>query len=345
MATRILSTLTARLATRWHRHRTLIVIFTVLLTSGCNVCGSSVAPTVVPPPAVTVTGVTIAGMGGEGTVGDELSITLTASLSDQSTQDVTTQATWESSDANVATVSSSGRLVMVGPGECEIKGTYKGVATTRRLSVVRPSPGIGLVAGVLSDATSGRAVVGARVEIVNGVNAGLFTVSDGNGYYAIPNIVNGQLTLRVTRDGYIATEATANVLGNTQVDIRVTPVPPPPYAGTYNVSLTVVQDTCLQVFPAASGQVQLSGTATTITVRIIERGITRSYNGTIAGDGTFSAVTGNGSTSSTGWSPSHDYTGSVTGRVSGNSVSGTERLNFTSGCPGQVLVINFGGAR
>jgi hypothetical protein len=116
-------------------------------------------------------------------------------------------------------------------------------------------------------------------------------------------------------------------------------------AGTYNVSLNVVQDTCLQIFPGGSGQVQLSGTATTITVRIVERGITRGYNGTIAGDGTFSAVTGNGSTSSTGWYPSHDYTGSVSGRVSGNSVSGTERLNFTTGCPGQVLVINFGGAR
>ena len=121
--------------------------------------------------------------------------------------------------------------------------------------------------------------------------------------------------------------------------------PPPPYVGTYNVSLSVAQDTCLQIVPATSGQVQLSGTATSITVRIIERGITRSYSGAIAGDGTFSAVTGSGSTSSTGWYPSHDYTGSVTGRVSGNSISGAERLNFTSGCPGQVLVINFGGSR
>lgn len=327
------------------RFRAWLIVFTLLLTSGCNVCGSSVAPTVTPPPVVTVSSVTIAGMGAEGLVGDELSLTLAAALSDQTTKDVTAQATWESSNTAVATVSPAGRLVMAGPGECEIKATYQGATTSRHLVVSRPSPGIGLVAGVLSDATTQRPVVGARVEIVDGVNIGKFATSDGNGYYAIPNIINGTMTLRITRDGYITTDAPATVLGNTQVDVQVRPVPPPPYAGTYNVSLTVVQDTCLQIFPAASGQVQLSGTATTITVRIVERGITRSYNGTIAGDGTFSAVTGNGSTSSTGWYPSHDYTGSVSGRVSGNSVSGTERLNFTTGCPGQVVVINFGGAR
>ena len=332
MAAQVLAALNARFTGWWHSHRTAAVIVTLVLTSGCNVCGSSVAPTVVPPPVVTVNAVTIAGMGAEGIVGDELSITLTAALSDQTTQDVTTQATWESSNTSVATISPAGRLVLVGPGECDIKATYKTASASRHLLVSRPSPGIGLVAGVLSDATNGRPVVGARVEIVTGDNAGKFAVSDGNGYYAIPNIINGQVTLRVSRDGYITGDTVATVLGNTQVDIRVTPVPPPPYAGTYNVSLSVVQDTCQQIFPAGSGQVQLSGTATTITVRVVERGITRSYNGTIAGDGSFSAVTGNGSTSSTGWYPSHDYTGSVTGRVSGNTVTGTERLNFTTGC-------------
>lgn len=327
------------------RSRALVVVVLLAACTGCSACGSSVQPTELPPPPVTVTSISISGLGESTTVGEELSARLTASLSDQTTQDVTSQATWETSDAAVATVSSSGVVTTLSAGECSIRAVYRNVSASTRLSVAPRSPGLGTIAGVVSDSVSGRPVVGARVTVVDGSDAGRASQTDDNGYYSLGGVVNGALMLRVVRDGYSQADIQATVLGNTRTDIQLRPLPPPPYTGVYNVTFSVAQDTCRQVTPAATGQVQLSGTATTVTVRIVERGITRSYNGTIAGDGSFSAVNGAGSTSSAGWGPAHDYSGNVTGRVTGDRVTGTERLNFTSGCPGQVLVINFGGAR
>ncbi len=302
-------------------------------------------PTATAPPPPTVTGIVIGGVGASGTAGDQLNLSATAMLSDQSTLDVSSQTTWESSNPGVANVAAGGRLTMIAAGECEVRASYAGVTGTMRVVVTPRAPDFGTIAGVVSDSDTGGPVVGARVEVVGGQSGGRFSPTDGNGYYSIGGVLNGPLTTRVTRDGYVATEVQTTVAGNTRFDIRLRPLPPPPYVGTYNVSLSVSQDTCGQVVPAASGQVQLSGTTTTVTVRIIERGITRSYNGTIAGDGTFAAANANGTTSGSSWMTYHVYSGTITGRVTGNSISGTERLNFTSGCPGQLLVLTFGGSK
>lgn len=327
------------------RVRAILILLLLVGSTGCSVCGSSVQPTELPPPPVTVSRLSIVGFSDTAVEGDELTLRVMAALSDQTSEDVTARATWESSNSAIATVNASGVLTAVGVGECDIRVTYRTVTTSQRLTVAPRFAGYGTVVGVLTDNVANRAIVGARVEVTDGPNTGRSAISDGNGYFSIGNVLNGTMTLRVTHDAFFQTDVQAVVQGNTRRDIQMRPLPPPPYAGTYNVGLTVAQDTCRQVTPAASGQVQLSGTATTVTVRIVERGITRSYNGQIGGDGSFSAVNGNGTTSSTGWGPSHTYSGSVSGRVSGNTVTGSERLNFTSGCPGQVLVINFSGAK
>jgi hypothetical protein len=75
-----------------------------------------------------VTQVTIGGVPGGGTpikVGQTLQLTATATYADGTTQDVTSQVTWTSSDTNVATVGvHTGLVTIVGPGTVTITATW-----------------------------------------------------------------------------------------------------------------------------------------------------------------------------------------------------------------------------
>jgi hypothetical protein len=57
-----------------------------------------------------------------------ISFAATAQLSDKSSSNVTTVATWESSNILVATVGPGGRVAAVGPGVADIRATYRGVS-------------------------------------------------------------------------------------------------------------------------------------------------------------------------------------------------------------------------
>jgi hypothetical protein len=56
-------------------------------------------------------------------------------LSDQSTSDVTTTATWSSSQPTVVTVSSSGEIHALAVGTVEIRASYAGVVATKTVDV------------------------------------------------------------------------------------------------------------------------------------------------------------------------------------------------------------------
>lgn len=61
----------------------------------------------------------------------------TAQLSDGTTRDVTAAATWESSNAALATVSAGGVVTVISSGELDIRATYQGVAGSLHLLVTR----------------------------------------------------------------------------------------------------------------------------------------------------------------------------------------------------------------
>ena len=83
---------------------------------------------------------------------------------------------------------------------------------------------------------------------------------------------------------------------------------------------------------------QISGDADgRVNIRMIER-LTRTYVGTLRSDGSFSA-------SGTGSLGSYNYEGQISGQVSGNSVQGSERLSFNSGCPDRQVEYRFTGNR
>jgi hypothetical protein len=81
----------------------------------------------------TVTSVTIAGnvMLSEGATSQ---LTATANMSDGSSQDVSSQAVWQSSEPTVATVSATGLVSAVKTGNTDISATYRG--QTGRVTVL-----------------------------------------------------------------------------------------------------------------------------------------------------------------------------------------------------------------
>jgi hypothetical protein len=68
-------------------------------------------------------------------------LTAMAVLSTGAAQNVTSQASWDSSNAAVATVSTSGLVTARGLGVAEISARYQAVKATKTISVMPPSSG------------------------------------------------------------------------------------------------------------------------------------------------------------------------------------------------------------
>lgn len=81
----------------------------------------------------TVAGVTVTGSAPA--VGTTSQLTATAMMSDGTSQDVTSQASWQSSNAAAATVSSSGIVTAVGAGATTVTATYQNASGTLVLTL------------------------------------------------------------------------------------------------------------------------------------------------------------------------------------------------------------------
>ncbi len=331
----------------------LHVLGTLILLGLSIACGGNIGPT---QPTTAQTGpvvpksVAIQG-GSQGTIGDEFPLTALVTFSDATTQTLTTQATWSSTDPAVATVSAAGQLKMVAAGTCEVKVVYTQQSTstivqaTARVTVSGRPLGNFTLFGVVSDGRNARALRSATVLVVGGTNNGRTTTTDANGYYSIPTLVEGTFGLRVTRDGYEVLQQSVSLTADTRRDLQMRELPPPPYLGTYGVTLSTTQNSCSNITPGTSGTVTLSGGQNDLVITMVERGITRTYRGAIDGNGAF---TGSGSGITNVIFP-HEFTGGISGRVGGDgsTISGTEGITVTIGCPGGVGTISttFAGSK
>ena len=108
-----------------------VVIVVVALTTACGKSSSNSSPTA---PSRTVTGVTI---GGSTTVseGGTAQLTATAQYSNQTSETVTNQATWISSNPTVATVSATGLLTALRTGSVDVSATFQNVVGRRTVPV------------------------------------------------------------------------------------------------------------------------------------------------------------------------------------------------------------------
>src|SRR5437764_1504721 len=119
--------------------------------------GSSSSSTPSAPSSPTLRSVSVSGT--TPAIGASSPFTATANFSNGTTQNVTSQASWQSTAASVATVSSSGTVIGTGSGETDIRATYQSLTGTLHVSVAA-APTFTLL-GVITQAGASSAVQGA----------------------------------------------------------------------------------------------------------------------------------------------------------------------------------------
>src|SRR5262245_47306832 len=102
-------------------------ILLIALAAAAAACSSS--PTT---PATTITSVAVSSAT---TSGSSFQLTAVAHLSDGSTRDVTSTSTWQSSNPQLATVSSAGMVTVIATGELDVKATYQNVTGSLHIFV------------------------------------------------------------------------------------------------------------------------------------------------------------------------------------------------------------------
>ncbi|MFT4114142.1 beta strand repeat-containing protein [Silvibacterium sp.] len=205
--------------------------------------GSVTSQTTVVIEAATLSSLAISPSGASFAAGVTQQFTLTATYSNGTRQDVTSQATWSSTASNVATVSSSGLATGVAQGTAQISATFttQSVATTVQITpatlvsvAVSPSS-----ASFAQGTTQQFSVIGTYTDGTTQNLTSQATFSSSN-----PSVVSvsssglatgvgtGSAAITVSVDGQSATTQSVTVTPATLVSIAITPQTPSFAAGT-----------------------------------------------------------------------------------------------------------------
>src|SRR5205823_5433389 len=110
-------------------------VITCVLLAACGCNGNTMPATPSPPPPPTASSLTIIGVDALRT-GFFADYTVSASMSDGTTQIVTTQAALTTSDPSIATVNGNGRVTALSQGTISLSASYQGRITSRNVNVV-----------------------------------------------------------------------------------------------------------------------------------------------------------------------------------------------------------------
>ncbi len=112
-------------------HRLAFAAVTVVVCA-CGSNGSSSPAS----PAATVQSISVQAQGSLVTIGQRVQLVATAIYSDSTTKDVTTVATWQSSDSSIVSISASGVATAVAAGTALLRATYGGAGGTWQATVL-----------------------------------------------------------------------------------------------------------------------------------------------------------------------------------------------------------------
>jgi hypothetical protein len=181
--------------------------------------GSSTQPAV-----ASVTGLSVSGSPPE--VGTTAQYTATATLSNGTTQNVTTQSTWQSSNTAVATVSASGVATGMGLGIADVRATYQGVTAVTQVNVSTIAPGRFAISTSASQGWSsievfvnGRSIGTLRRFVEPEVPTSCTEVAETR---VVTSIAPGPLTYSARSDRGASWNGTAEVRANGCSEIRLT---------------------------------------------------------------------------------------------------------------------------
>lgn len=139
-----------------------------------------------------------------------------ARFADGSTQDVTTNATWESSRPSTATV-AGGLVTVLSDGDVDIHATYQGTGGSVHLDVALPKGHT--LTGFVVDARTSKPIAGVRVQLVGGTS----TRTDDNGSFGLA-VTNERALVEFSKDGYQFFERDVTISGDVQILVSMTPV-------------------------------------------------------------------------------------------------------------------------
>jgi hypothetical protein len=146
-------------------------------------------------------------------------------------EDVTTRATWSSTDDDTLRV-SSGLATALRDGEAGVRADYLGVSA--RVTILILSPGTFRIDGRVLDVNFG--VAGARVDVVAGTGTGKSATTDADGTFKLYGVA-GAIRLRVTADEYQTVEQAATIANNQNLTVHLAPARvPASMAGTWRLA-------------------------------------------------------------------------------------------------------------
>ena len=194
----------------------LLVVATVVSIAGFVACGDATprppsGPS--PPPLLVV--IAVSGPA-EIAPGSTAQFNATATYSDGSTTDVTSNASWTAQGTEALRSIGSGRYEGVGPGEGRVQVNFMGRLSTKPVLVL--PAGTFKLSGVIQDAAGG--VSGVDVQVVSGTGAGQNTKSQFNGQYAVYGVV-GVVGLRVSAPGYATQDLSVTVTGHQEQSVKL----------------------------------------------------------------------------------------------------------------------------
>jgi Carboxypeptidase regulatory-like domain/Putative binding domain, N-terminal len=96
-----------------------------------------------------------------------------------------------------------------------------------------PPPQVFTLAGVVSDDRTGAPIAAATVQTVGEPNGGKSSTTDSNGFYSIPGLTGGSVTIRAAANGYDTIEQAVTIAADLKIDLKLRataapPAPPPP---------------------------------------------------------------------------------------------------------------------
>ena len=201
--------------------RSRFLLLVVALVAACN---EPARPGPVPRSLTVTAAVT----------GTQYQLVAVAGFSDGSTQDVTSQAGWRSSDSTVASVSAAGLVTPLANGSALITATYQGVAGSLALSVVAPAtpsssppsspppgpaPQTYTLAGVVCATPLDETVAGVTIEAMHGGRVVASTTTDSGGFYTLTGLIAQEYVLGLRKVGYNARTVDVLVSADTTRDL------------------------------------------------------------------------------------------------------------------------------
>jgi len=167
--------------------------------------------------------------------GAQYQLSAVAGFSDGSTQDVTSQAGWRSSDSTVASVSAAGLVTPLANGSALITATFQGVTGSLALTIVAPpipspppsppgpappgpAPPSYTLSGIVRATPLNEAVAGASIEAMHGGRVVASATTDAGGAYTLTGLIAQEYVLSLGKVGYNARASDVIIAADTTRD-------------------------------------------------------------------------------------------------------------------------------